>query len=159
MDGSGVREHPGGPVAMAAGETGGGEAAREALRVAHGVHPIGPEHEGLGLDRQPNSVFGFVSAPAIAKAPLYARPIYQSYEAHKLADGTTVMLGYVTPDVARALRASTEVIHARVCFAPLGEATVLVSLPYNRIRRHKEHSQRSGGGLQLDLEPVTPAAS
>ncbi len=148
MDGSGVREHPSGAAATAAGEMGGGEAAREALRVAHGVHPIGPEHEGLGLDRQPNGVFGFVSAPAIAKAPLYGRPIYQWYQAHKLADGTIVMLGYVTPDVARALRASTEVTHAHVCFAPQGEATVLVSLPYNRIRSHKEHSQRSGGGLQ-----------
>jgi len=146
-----------GPVSPAG--RGPDEAARDRLRAAHGVRLIAATHEGLGLDKQPNGVFGFVSAPAVPQAPLYARPIYQSYEAHKRPDGTVLMLGYVTPDVARGLQEATDVIHARVFFAPQGAATVLVAIRYDRIRSHKEHSQRSGEGLQLDLDPLAAATS
>ncbi|MDE3155466.1 MAG: hypothetical protein KGN76_10215 [Acidobacteriota bacterium] len=153
MNATAAQERPDRVAAGAAGD----EAARDALRAAHGVRLIAPAQEGLGLDRQPAGVYGFVSAPAVPQAPLYARPIYQSYEAHKRADGTTLMLAYVTPEDARALTAATGARPMQLFYAPQADATVLVAIPYARMRSHKEHSQRLGGGLHVDLEPVTPA--
>ena len=152
-----VAQSGGLPVSAAPADGSGpaGDAARAGLRATHGVRLLGDAADGLGLDRQAPGVFGWASAPALATAPLFSTPIFQAFEVHKLADGRALMLGFVTPAAAAALGRAPDVLQVRLHPVPHDDATVLVAVPYDRIRSHKEHSQRSGTGLDLEIGPAT----
>jgi hypothetical protein len=125
---------------------------RQALRANYHVRTLTPEEEGTGVAWLPDGVYGFTSSVMQRDAPLYGRPICQSYEVHKLADGTVRIVGYVTPEDAAKLGASQSFVTIYLCPAPQGGADTLVSIPVARVLRHKEHSQRMEGGVQLEVE-------
>jgi hypothetical protein len=127
-----------------------GEDLRRAFREKHGVRLVTAEEEGTGLHRLPNGVFGYTYAPGLDQAPLFQEYRYQAFETHKLADGTVVLIGFVTPAEAAQIEAF-EAIRFRLLPAPSDEAQTAVALPLWRIQRHREHSTRDGKGFEVDL--------
>jgi hypothetical protein len=130
-----------------------GEAELAALRSRHGLRPLRDEEEGLGLEQVPPGVYGFTYSPATEATPLFKERRFKNYEVHKLADGSVFLLGFVQPHERAALEARREPVTLRLKPDPAGESTHLVALPLAGIGRVREHSQRSGEGLELTIEP------
>lgn len=124
---------------------------RSALRTKHQVRLITIEEEGYDLPRLPDGVYGFTGTLGRRDAPLFRRPITQSYEMHKLLDGTVMLLGYVSPEDAEKLATSKDVVTIRLFPDRQEKAPMLVNLPEHRVVHYRENSQRSGEGLQLDI--------
>ncbi len=140
-----MRSFDGGPVIE--------EPERIALREKHQVRPLTEEEEGTGIDQLPEGVYGFTCAVGQWDAPLFRRRIFLSYEMHKLPDGSPVLVGYVSPQEAERLNRAEEGVTIRLFPDRQGEATELISIPLERVRRHRQHSERTGQGLELELEP------
>jgi hypothetical protein len=81
---------------------------------------------------------------------LFKKSIYQCYEVHKLADGDVLIIGFVSQEDADKLNAKGSV-SIRLFPDRQEGASTLVSVSMADILRHKEHSQRAGKGLELDL--------
>jgi hypothetical protein len=126
---------------------------REALRAKNQVRPLTEEEEGVGLDRLPDGVYGFTCAVGQGDAPLFGKLVFQSYELHKLTDGTVQLIGCVTEEDAARLKTSHGPVTIHLFSTSDERASVLVSIPLQQVRRHKEHSQRTGQGLELQVEP------
>jgi hypothetical protein len=129
------------------------EPERIALREEHGVRPLTEEEEGTGIDQLPDGVYGFTNAVGQWDAPLFRKKIFLSYEMHKLRDGSPLLIGYVSSDDAERMRHSSEGVTIRLFPDRQPDAPHLVSIPLERVRRHKQHSERTGRGLELELDP------
>ncbi len=129
------------------------EPERIALREEHGVRPLTEEEEGMGIDQLPDGVYGFTNAVGQWDAPLFRKKIFLSYEMHKLRDGSPVLIGYVSPEDAERMRQPTGTVTIRLFPERQDDASHLVHIPLERVRRHKQHSERMGRGLELELEP------
>ena len=127
-----------------------GEEHRLAFRKKHQVRLVTEEEEGFGVHRLPNGVYGYTFAPGLDKAPLFRAHKYQSFEAHKLADGTVVLIGFVTSEAAKRIE-TFEPAKLRLRPEPGEDAVVAVAVPLWRIQRHKEYSTRDGKGLEIEL--------
>lgn len=127
-----------------------GEEQRKPLREKHQVRLLHDPEDGTGLPRLPNGVYGYTYAPAVGEAPLFHQYKYQSFEVHKLEDGTIVLIGFVTPENAARIAAS-EPVKLRLLPDPTDQAPSIVALPLWRIQRFKEYSARDGQGLEVEL--------
>jgi hypothetical protein len=127
----------------------------EELRTKHQVRTIQQEDEGLGVDRQPNGVYGFTYSPAEENFPLFSKQDLNSYEAHKLPDGSVLLVGFVTGETANKIEAGRETMTAYLFPVPKEEAAVMVSIPMARVISHTQHSQRQGTGLELQIGPIS----
>jgi hypothetical protein len=128
------------------------EPERLALREEHGVRPLTEDEEGTGIDQLPEGVYGFTCAVGQWDAPLFRKKIFLSYEMHKLRDGSPVLIGYVSPEDAERMRRREGRVTIHLFPDRQEEATHLVSVPLFRVRRHKQHSERTGHGVELELE-------
>jgi hypothetical protein len=124
--------------------------AVEDLRQKHQVRLVSEQEEGSGVDRLPNGVYGYTYAPGLDQGPLFQQPRFQSFEVHKLADGTVAIIGYVTPEMAAKIN-GLEPLKLRLLPEPAGAASTAVALPIWRIGRQKEYSARDGQGLEVEL--------
>jgi hypothetical protein len=121
----------------------------EDLRAQHQVRLVSEEEEGTGIDRLPNGVYGFTYSPAADNFPLFMKRGLNGYEAHKLLDGTAVLVGYLTQEEADKLESSQETNLLHLFADPSEKAGTLVILPMSRVTGHREHSQRGGTGLEV----------
>ena len=76
---------------------------QEALRLTHQVRIVAEDEEGTGVNALPGGVYGFTYSPGLASSPLFSVRRYRSYETHKLPSGVIYIIGFATPDEARAL--------------------------------------------------------
>src|SRR4051812_5677234 len=100
----------------------------EELRQEHGVRPLPPEFEGFALRRIPEGVYGFSYSP-VQEVPLFGTQRLQSFEIHYLKGGETHIVGYVTPEEAKEIRAGGTFLKCKVYPQAYEEATELVSVP------------------------------
>jgi hypothetical protein len=123
---------------------------QESLRTAHGVRLVSGAEEGTGVNALPAGVYGFTYSPALPNAPLFAVRRFRSYETHKLADGEICLIGFATPEHAAQLEAGAE---ATITIQPEGDATahVLVTVPYSRIRRHRQYAAPNEHGFAVTV--------
>ncbi len=128
------------------------EPERLALREEHGVRPLTEDEEGTGIDQLPEGVYGFTCAIGQWDAPLFRKRIFLSYEMHKLRDGSPVLIGYVSSEDAERMSRREGRVTIHLFPDRQEEATHLVSIPLFRVRRHKQHSERTGHGAELELE-------
>lgn len=130
------------------------DAIREALRRDHQVRLVTADQEGTAADELPAGVYGFTYSPALA-APLFAVRHSRNFEIHRLANGTTAIVGFVTPSEAAELTRPdrTEISMVMVHPDAEGDATAIVSLPYERITHHKQYSVRSASAIALEISP------
>ena len=137
-----------------------GDTAREALRREHGVRPVSDAEEGTAAESLPRGVYGFTGSPALA-SPLFSVRRYRNFEVHHLASGAVSLVGFVTADEASQLmrgdldKPVTVTVHPDL----EGDATTIVSLPYDRIVHHRQYLVRMTASITLQVMPTGQPAS
>ena len=132
-----------------------GEAAREALRREHGVRAVTRDEEGFAAARLSAGVFGFTGSPAL-ESPLFAERRHRTFEIHHLPNGTIALVGFVSPAEASQLMRGASDTAVKLTVHPdiEGEATVIVSIPYDRIAHHRQYLVRPMAGIEIQVVPT-----
>jgi hypothetical protein len=129
-------------------------ADQEALRTAHQVRIVSDPEEGTGVNALPDGVFGFTYSPGLPNAPLFAARRYRAFEIHKLPSGEVFIVGFVTRDSAAQMTSSNGDVLINVQPEPEGDTSVLVTIPYSRIRQHRQYAAPNQHGFAVTLKPV-----
>lgn len=124
------------------------------LRSANGVRELTEDESGTGVDRLPGGVYGFTYSACEDNFPLFRARDLRSFETHKLADGTVLLLGFLTPEDKKLFDDTTRRGTLHLLPEPKDSATLLVSLDTKRVSSHVENSARSGQGLEVTIGPA-----
>ena len=133
-----------------------GEDAREALRREHGVRLVRPDEEGFAAAHLPAGVYGFTSAPAL-ESPLFAARQYRNFEIHHTSAGICVV-GFATPAEASQLVNADKSIAVTLHPTVEGDATAIVSIPYQRVAVHRQYSVRNAAAITLHVTAAGQAS-
>jgi hypothetical protein len=128
-------------------------ADQEALRIAHQVRLVASEEEGNSVSALPGGVYGFTYSPGLPGAPLFAVRRYRSYETHKLPSGDVYVIGFAKSDVARTLSTATEEMTLQIHPQPEADYGTLVTIPYSRIRHHRQYAAPNQDGFTVTVKP------
>lgn len=126
----------------------------EELRTKNQLRALTEDESGTGIDRLPAGVFGFTGSPAEDNFPLFNKKDLKSYEAHKLPDGSAILVGFVAQGDKMKLDAGRELVTIFLFPDPQNEANVMVTIPMMRVQSHRSLSQREGKGLELHVGPL-----
>ena len=129
-------------------------ADQESLRVAHQVRLVTEAEEGNGVNALPDGTYGFTYSPGLTNAPLFAVRRYRSYETHKLRSGAVYIIGFATADAARQLSTADAEISLQVHAQPEGGFDTLVTIPYSRIRQHRQYAAPNQDGFAVTVKPA-----
>lgn len=129
-------------------------ADQESLRAVHQVRLVTSPEEGSGVNALPCGVYGFTYAPGLPNAPLFADRRYRSYETHKLTSGDIFIVGFATRESVNLLSSAITDVSVQVQPEPEGEATVLVTVPYSRIRHHRQYAAPNQHGFAVTVMPA-----
>jgi hypothetical protein len=124
----------------------------EQLRASNRVVPVSKEDEGRGWAKISNSVYGFTYTPANEDGGLFMKQPRQSFEMHKLADGSLWVVGFTTGEYAERLK-SAGAQDVEVYPDPRGEYTKLVTIPHGRIASSKALDRDDFNKLKVSLKP------
>ena len=127
---------------------------QELLREAHQVRVVSEEEEGNGVSALPGGVYGFTYSPGLPNAPLFAIRRYRSYETHKLPSGDVFIVGFAKPEVERELSTSSQEMTLQIHPMPEGEYQTLVTIPYSRIRHHRQYAAPNQDGFTVTVQPA-----
>ena len=130
-------------------------AAQETLRQVHEVRLVSSAEEGQGVNTLPDGVYGFTYSPALYNAPLFATRLYRSYETHKLANGEVLVVGFASPDIAQQLGTGRDELTLTIQPEPDEQSSVLVTVPYTRMRQHRQYAAPNQHGFTVTLVPVS----
>jgi hypothetical protein len=127
---------------------------QELLREAHQVRVVSEAEEGTGVNALPGGVYGFTYSPGLQSAPLFAIRRYRSYETHKLPSGDIFVVGFAKPDVARELSTASQEMALQIHPQPEGDYQTLVTIPYSRIRQHRQYAAPNQDGFTVTVKPA-----
>ena len=128
-------------------------ADQESLRGAHQVRIVTDAEEGTGVNALPGGVYGFTYSPGLQNAPLFAMRRYRSYETHKLPSGEVFVIGFAKADVARELSTAGGETTLQIHPQPNAEFDTLVTIPYSRIRQHRQYAAPNQDGFTVTVTP------
>ena len=128
---------------------------QEALRRQHQVRLVEGSEEGSGVNVLPNGVFGFTYSPALTNAPLFATRRYRAYETHKTSAGEVFVIGFATAEDAARFNAAGEELTLRIQPHAEDGCTVLVKVPYSRIRQHRQYAAPNQNGFTVTVKALT----
>ncbi|WP_031496859.1 hypothetical protein [Bryobacter aggregatus] len=126
---------------------------REQLRASNRVVPVSKEDEGRSWSKISNGVYGFTYSPASENGGLFLNEPKQSYEMHKLADGSLHIIAYATAEFAQKLQ-SKGAQDIEVYPIVKEESKVLVQIPHARIATAKALDRDDTNRLKVSLRPV-----
>ena len=129
-------------------------ADEEALRIAHQVRLVTDTEEGSGVDKLPGGVYGFTYSPGLPNAPLFAVRRYRSYETHKLPAADVFVIGFAKQGVARELSTAAVEMTVQIHPQPEGDFETLVTIPYSRIRHHRQYAAPNQDGFTVTVIPA-----
>ena len=129
-------------------------ADQSALRLAHQVRIVAGDEEGTGVHALPGGIYGFTYSPGLANAPLFAVRRYRSYEIHKLPSGDVFVIGYLKGDVARELSTAAGEMTVQLHPQAAEEFDTLVTIPYSRIRQHRQYAAPNQDGFTVAVLPA-----
>lgn len=130
-----------------------GEEARQALRREHSVRLVEEDEEGTAAHALPAGAYGFTSSPALA-SPLFATRRYRNFEVHRLTQGPAV-IGFVdASDAAKLAGNAGHPVEIHLFPDSEGEASTIVSIPYDRIVQHRQYSVRNAEAVALQVVPA-----
>jgi len=122
----------------------------EQLRAQRGLRHLETAEEGTTAALIANGVYGFTYSPAEA-VPLFTKKTWHSFEVHKLADGSQLLVGFVTGKEAESVRSGTQT-EITLFPDPWDSSTELVSIPLARAVPSKKGPSREGGnGLKVAI--------
>jgi hypothetical protein len=128
-------------------------ADQEALRIAHQVRLVAEAEEGNSVSNLPGGVYGYTYSPGLTGAPLFAIRRYRSYETHKLPSGDVYVIGFAKSDVTRALSTSSEEMTLQIHPQPEADYDTLVTIPYSKIRHHRQYAAPNQDGFTVTVQP------
>jgi len=128
--------------------------AFEEIRTAHQLGPLTEEESGDGVDNLPGGVYGFTYSPALENFPLFRDRDLRTYEGHKLADGSVVLLGFLTAADRQTFEGNADTATIHLFAEPKDDADEMVRVPMGRVLGHVEYSQRGDMGLELTVGPA-----
>ena len=129
-------------------------ADQELLREAHQVRIVTEAEEGNGVNALPGGVYGFTYSPGLPNAPLFAIRRYRTYETHRLPSGDVFVIGFAKADVARELSTAGQEMTLQIHPAPEAEYETLVTIPYARIRHHRQYAAPNQDGFTVTVRPA-----
>jgi len=112
---------------------------------------VSSAEEGTGVNALPGGVYGFTYSPGLPNAPLFAERRFRSYETHKLATGEVCIVGFADVDAAAMLASSRTEQTIHVQPEPDEQASVLVKVPYARIRQHRQYAAPNQHGFTVTV--------
>ena len=131
-----------------------GEPDRDTARSLHGVRALKVWEEGFDLECLPNGIFGFTYSPGHVDAPVFRCDAEAAFEIHKLPDGRSFLLCYVSEESAAILDTARKDIHLWVFPSKSTEASRLISVPLGRIVRYKDYPPHDGTYLEVQITPA-----
>src|SRR5579871_550810 len=120
------------------------------LRLHHQVALISEAEEGYTLPQISRGAYGFTYAPGQESIPVYRKKGFQSFEVHRLPDGSHRLVGFVSPGQAEQIARGVRNIEIHLYPEPWGDADRLVHLLFGEILLSKKGPSRSDGN-PLDL--------
>jgi hypothetical protein len=127
---------------------------QEKLRAAHGVRLVRDAEEGTGVNALPGGVYGYTYSPGLPSAPLFAVRRYRSYEIHKIANGETFVVGFVSPGAASQVQSTSTDVTVSVHPEPRPEHETLIQVPYSRMHHHRQYAAPNQDGFTVMLAPA-----
>jgi hypothetical protein len=129
-------------------------ADQSTLRTTHQVRLVTTAEEGTGVNALPGGTYGFTYSPALPNAPLFAVRRYRSYETHKLVNGDVFVIGFATDEDAHKLATTAADLTLSIQPEPEQGHTALVTIPYSRIRRHRQYAAPNEHGFTVTVGPA-----
>jgi hypothetical protein len=129
-------------------------ADQESLRTAHQVRVVSEADEGNGVNALPGGIYGFTYSPGLANAPLFAVRRYRTYEIHKLPGGDVFVIGFAKADVARQVSTAATEMTIQIHPQPVEPFDTLVTVPYSRIRHHRQYAAPNQDGFTVTVVPA-----
>lgn len=127
--------------------------AQDALRVSNNVRIVTSSEEGMGVNALPAGVYGFTYSPGLPNAPLFASRRYRSYEIHKVP-GDVYLVGFAAEPEARRIEEGAGEVTIVVHPEPEEEAAALVTIPYSRMRQHRQYAAPNQKGFTVTVTPA-----
>ena len=127
---------------------------REQLRATNRVVPVSKEDEGRSWSKISNGVYGFTYTPATENGGIFIAEPKQSFEMHKLADGSLHVVAYATPEYAEKLKLAGAQ-DLELYPIPREGSSVLVVVPHARIAGSKALNRDDFNKLKLSLRPIS----
>ena len=128
-------------------------ADQELLRTAHQVRIVSSQEEGNSVSALPGGVYGYTYSPGLTGAPLFAVRRFRSFETHKLASGDVYVIGFAKSDDARSVSTASEEMTLQLHAQPEGEYETLVTIPYARIKQHRQYAAPNQDGFTVTVRP------
>lgn len=123
------------------------------VRANHKVVPVSKEDEGRSWSKISNGVFGFTYTPASRDGGIFIKQPRDSYEMHKLADGSLHILGYTKPEHAKLI-AQKDAVEVELYPQPREGYGELVIVPHARISSAKELNRDDFNKLRAVLKAI-----
>ena len=120
----------------------------EVMRADHDVTLVDERDEGADVARLPSGVYGFTYSP-LQSTPIFRKKATQSFEVHKLSDGSVHLIGFVKEGDASRLSASSEPVELRFYPDPWEDAFTATGIPVSRIQSARGPSRSEGNALWL----------
>src|SRR5688572_8996468 len=133
-------------------------ADQESLRLAHQVRLVADAEVGNGVNALPGGIYGFTYSPGLPNAPLFAVRRYRTYEIHRLPSGDVFVVGFANVDVARELSTATHEMTLQIHPQPAEGFETLVTIPYARIRQHRQYAAPNQDGFTVTVLPALASA-
>jgi len=133
------------------------QAGRERLRAERRLELVSERQEGAPIDLVKNGTYGFTYSPGTEGVPLYQKPLTQTFEIHKTADGALHVVGFLTESEAARLEQGRDFIEVKLYPEPRGEAQRLASVAMRRVMKAKPVSRSDGNYLPLQIMPERDA--
>jgi hypothetical protein len=124
------------------------------IRDAHGVRLVTDAEEGTGVNALPGGVYGYTYSPGLINAPLFKARRYRTYETHKLASGETFLVAYADAETAAQVASAPEDVTVLAKPEPSSDDSVIVKIPYSRIRQSSQYSAPNQDGITVTLAPA-----
>lgn len=127
--------------------------AREAARTKHAVTVIKGAEEGEVIKYMRGGLYGFTYAPQTLDGGLFEKNPYLSFEMHKLADKSVMLLAAVTPAVKQKIESAKEVCEIELFPDAYHAATEFVILPYESLNHLKQPNRDEGNKIRGFYQP------
>lgn len=124
---------------------------RQALRDGSKLRIVTSQEEGTDIQHLPEGIYGFTGAPATAEIPLFIRPYFECFEIHKLGNGETAWVGYITEPERATVEGGREPVTVDLYPDPFDSATSLVRIPSSRVDRRRPPTRDKGNFMRMDI--------
>jgi hypothetical protein len=155
------------PAAVSIEGSGNEAELRRQLRAKNGVVELAATNSKVMFSQAPTGAYGFIAPKVLGLALVTQSPdlglernasAMNAYEIHKLADGSGMLVGFVTPDLVNSVVASQRPKTVRLALYsnPSDQATLIVAVPLVKLAADRMPIQldpkKSDGPVMFDMD-------